>query len=158
MRRLLTDQAPTMFCPSCSDYDFNLSSFFWSSFSQGRSALPKVHTSYKVKKSRPSVHNLGRVRNAGLGYPTRTCFPYLRPVWAYQREARWRLVTPIYHAEASAQAEALASATTGSQASQSKQGKRGRGRLGDSWGVTGDRRCLFVIHCNTHNVLFIYLS
>ena len=56
---------------------------------------------------------------------------YLRPVWANQREARRRLVTPIYHAEASAQAEALATAAAGSQACKGKQGKRGGGRLRD---------------------------
>jgi hypothetical protein len=49
-----------------------------------------------------------------------TCGLSGQPEWAYrreapyQREARRRLVTPIYHAEASAQAEALATATTGS--------------------------------------------
>ena len=79
--------------------------------------------------------NLGRVRIAGPGYPTRICFPHLQPVWAYQREARLQLVTPIYHAEASAQAEALASATTGSQASKSQQGQRSGGGLRNRCGA-----------------------
>ena len=67
----------------------------------------------------------------GLVTPLELVVPYLRPVWAYQREDRLRLVTPIYHAEASAQAEALATATTGGKACQCQQGKRGRGGLGD---------------------------
>ena len=50
----------------------------------------------------------------------------------YQREARRRLVTPIYHAEASAQAEALATAAAGSQACKGKQGKCGGGGLRDN--------------------------
>lgn len=63
-------------------------------------------------------------------FKRRSVLDYLRSVWANQREARRRLVTPIYHAEASAQAEALATAAAGSQARKSQQGKRSRGGLG----------------------------
>ena len=76
----------------------------------------------------------------GLVTPLEIALPYLRPVWAYQREARRRLVTPIYHAEASAQAEALATATTCSKASECKQRKRCRCGLGDSGSLRNDTR------------------
>ena len=44
--------------------------------------------------------------------------------------ARLRLVTPIYHAEASAQAEALATAATGGQSAEGQQAQRSGCRLG----------------------------
>ena len=95
-----------------------------------------------VKKIPPiGIKTLGGCEMRGLLTPLELVVSYLRPVWApewayqreapYQREARRRLVTPIYHAEASAQAEALATATTGSQARKSQQGKRSCGGLGD---------------------------
>ena len=53
----------------------------------------------------------------------------IEPKGTPYRAAR-RLVTPIYHAEASAQAEALAAAATCRHAFQGKQAQRRRGGLG----------------------------